>query len=146
LLRFGVLPIVNENDTVAVAEIKVGDNDSLSARVASLIDADLLVLLTDVDGLYPDDPTLNAGARRLETVEAVTDEIARLARDRTDGVSVGGMATKLQAAKKAAAAGVPMIIASGYLPGVLRRLLAGESGGTYFAPKAARRTAANRWT
>ena len=145
LLRFGVLPIVNENDTVAVEEIKVGDNDNLSALVASLIDADLLVLLTDVDGLYTDDPTVNARARRLETVEAVTDEIARLARDRTDGVSVGGMATKLQAARKAAAAGVPMIIASGRAPSVLRRLLAGESVGTYFAPKAARLTARKRW-
>ncbi|OLB01332.1 MAG: glutamate 5-kinase, partial [Candidatus Rokubacteria bacterium 13_2_20CM_70_12] len=115
------------------------------ALVASLIDADLLVLLTDVDGLYTDDPTVNARARRLETVEAVTDEIARLARDRTDGVSVGGMATKLQAARKAAAAGVPMIIASGRAPSVLRRLLAGESVGTYFAPKAARLTARKRW-
>src|SRR5207244_5192980 len=94
-----------------------------------IFDADLLVLLTDVDGLYTDDPTVNARARRLETVEAVTDEIARLARDRTDGVSVGGMATKLQAARKAAAAGVPMIIASGRAPSVLRRLLAGESVG-----------------
>src|SRR5438445_197376 len=145
LLKFDVLPIVNENDTVAVEEIKVGDNDNLSALVASLIDADLLVLLTDVDGLYTDDPTVNARARRLETVEAVTDEIARLARDRTDGVSVGGMATKLQAARKAAAAGVPMIIASGRAPSVLRRLLAGESVGTYFAPKAARLTARKRW-
>ena len=145
LLRFGVLPIVNENDTVAVEEIKVGDNDNLSALVASLIDADLLVLLTDVDGLYTDDPAVNARARRLETVEAVTDEIARLARDRSDGVSVGGMATKLQAARKAAAAGVPMIIASGRVPGVLRRLLAGEPVGTYFAPKATRLTARKRW-
>jgi len=145
LLRFGVLPIVNENDTVAVEEIKVGDNDNLSALVASLIDADLLVLLTDVDGLYTDDPTVNARARKLETVEAVTDEIARLARDRTDGVSVGGMATKLQAARKAAAAGVPMIIARGDAPGVLRRVLAGEPLGTYFAPKAARLTARKRW-
>src|SRR5437667_11793612 len=116
LLRFGVLPIVNENDTVAVEEIKVGDNENLRALVASLLDADLRVLLTDVDGLYTDDPTVNARARKLETVEAVTDEIARLARDRTDGVSVGGMATKLQAARKAAAAGVPMIIASGAPP------------------------------
>src|SRR2546429_525661 len=136
---------LNAHDTVAVEEIKVGDNDNLSALVASLIDADLLVLLTDVDGLYTDDPTVNARARRLETVEAVTDEIARLARDRTDGVSVGGMATKLQAARKAAAAGVPMIIASGRAPSVLRRLLAGESVGTYFAPKAARLTARKRW-
>ena len=145
LLKFDVMPIVNENDTVAVEEIKVGDNDNLSALVASLIDADLLVLLTDVDGLYTDDPTVNARARKLETVEAVTDEIARLARDRTGGVSVGGMVTKLQAARKAAAAGVPMIIASGRAPGVLRRILAGEPVGTYFAPKAARLTARKRW-
>jgi glutamate 5-kinase len=145
LLKFNVLPIVNENDTVAVEEIKVGDNDNLSALVASLIDADLLVLLTDVDGLYTDDPTVNARARKLDTVLAVTDEIARLARDRADGVSVGGMATKLQAARKAAAAGVPMIIASGRDGGVLRRVLAGEPVGTYFAPKADRLGARKRW-
>src|SRR2546429_2929870 len=144
LLRFGVLPIVNENDTVAVEEIKVGDNDNLSALVASLVDADLLVLLTDVDGLYTDDPTVNARARKLETVEAVTDEIARLAHDRTGGGSVGGMVTKLQAARKAAAAGVPTIIASGRAPGVLRRILAGEPVGTYFAPKAPRLTGRKR--
>jgi glutamate 5-kinase len=145
LLRFGVLPIVNENDTVAVEEIKVGDNDNLSALVASLIDADLLVLLTDVDGLYTDDPAVNARARKLDTVEAVTEDIARLARDRADRVSVGGMATKLQAARKAAAAGVPMIIASGREPGVLRRIVDGEPVGTYFAPKAARLGARKRW-
>ncbi len=145
LLKFDVLPIVNENDTVAVEEIKVGDNDNLSALVASLIDADLLVLLTDVDGLYTDDPTVNTGARKLDTVEAVTDEIARFARDRADRISVGGMATKLQAARKAAAAGVPMIIASGREPGVLRRIVAGEPVGTYFAPKADRLGARKRW-
>jgi glutamate 5-kinase len=145
LLTFDVLPIVNENDTVAVEEIKVGDNDNLSALVASLIDADLLVLLTDVDGLYTDDPTVNAGARKLETVEAVTDEIARLARHRTDGVSVGGMATKLQAARKAAASGVAMVIAGGREPRVLSRILAGEPVGTYFPPKADRLGARKRW-
>ena len=145
LLRFDVIPIVNENDTVAVEEIKVGDNDNLSALVASLIDADLLVLLTDVDGLYSDDPAVAAGARKLERVEAITDEIARLARDRPDGVSVGGMATKLQAARKAAASGVPMIIASGREPGALGRILAGEPVGTYFAPKAERLAARKRW-
>jgi glutamate 5-kinase len=145
LLKFDVLPIVNENDTVAVEEIKVGDNDNLSALVASLIDADLLVLLTDVDGLYTDDPTVNTGARKLDTVEAVTDEIARFAHDRADRISVGGMATKLQAARKAAAAGVPMIIASGREPGVLRRIVDGEPVGTYFAPKADRLGARKRW-
>jgi glutamate 5-kinase len=145
LLKFDVLPIVNENDTVAVEEIKVGDNDNLSALVATLIDADLLVLLTDVDGLYTDDPAVNAAARKLDTVDAVTDAIARLARDRVDPVSVGGMATKLQAARKAAAAGVPMIIASGRQPGVLRRILDGDAVGTYFAPKANRLAARKHW-
>ena len=145
LLRFGVIPIVNENDTVAVEEIKVGDNDNLSALVASLIDADLLVLLTDVDGLYSADPTVDAGARKLERVEAITDEITKLARHRADGVSVGGMATKLQAARKAAASGVPMVIASGREPGVLARILAGESVGTYFAPRTERLAARKRW-
>jgi glutamate 5-kinase len=145
LLRLGVVPIVNENDTVAVDEIKVGDNDNLSALVASLIDADLLVLLTDVDGLYTDDPRRNAAARKLDTVEAVTDDIARLVWDRAGRVSVGGMATKLAAAQKAAAAGIPMIIARGGEPGVLRRLLAGELLGTYFAAKADPLTARKRW-
>ncbi len=145
LLKFGVLPIVNENDTVAVEEIKVGDNDNLSALVASLIDADLLVLLTDVDGLYTEDPSVNASARKLDTVDAVTDEIERLVWDRPGRGSVGGMATKLQAAQKAAAAGVPMVIASGREEGVLARILRGEPVGTYFAPKADRLGARKRW-
>jgi glutamate 5-kinase len=113
--------------------------------VASLVDADLLVLLTDVDGLFTDDPRLNAAARKLDTVEAVTDDITRLVWDRAGDVSVGGMATKLAAAQKAAAAGIPMIIARGGEPGVLRRLLAGEPLGTYFAAKADPLTARKRW-
>jgi glutamate 5-kinase len=145
LLGFGVLPVVNENDTVAVEEIKVGDNDNLSALVASLIDADLLILLTDVDGLYTEDPSLNAGARKLDTVEAVTEEITRLVYDREGRVSVGGMATKLQAAQKASASGVPMVIANGRAPGVVARILAGEPTGTYFPPKADRLGARKRW-
>jgi glutamate 5-kinase len=145
LLRLGVVPVVNENDTVAVEEIKVGDNDNLSALVASLIDADLLVLLTDVDGLYTEDPARSAEARKLDTVEAVTDDIARLVWDRHGRGSVGGMATKLEAAQKAAASGIPMIIARGGEPEVLARLLAGEPLGTYFAPKADRLTARKRW-
>ena len=145
LLRFGVVPIVNENDTVAVEEIKVGDNDNLSALVASLIDADLLVLLTDVDGLYTANPAVDPDARLLDTVEAVTDEITSLAWAGSGTGAVGGMATKLQAAQKAAAAGVPMIIANGRADGVLGRLLRGEAVGTYFAPKADRLGARKRW-
>lgn len=145
LLRLHVLPIVNENDTVAVEEIKVGDNDNLSALVASLIDADLLVLLTDVAGLYTEDPAVNPAARKIDAVEAVTPEVERLVWDRSGRISVGGMATKLEAAQKAAAAGIPMVIASGREPGVLGRVLAGEPVGTLFKPRADRLAARKRW-
>jgi glutamate 5-kinase len=145
LLRFGVLPIVNENDTVAVEEIKVGDNDNLSALVASLIEADLLVVLTDVDGLYTSDPATNPDARVIDMVESITEDVTRLVYGATGTGAVGGMATKLQAAQKAAAAGVPMLIASGRKQGVLSRVLKGEAVGTYFAPKADRLGARKRW-
>jgi glutamate 5-kinase len=145
LLGFGVLPIVNENDTVAVDEIKVGDNDNLAALVAHLIDADLLVLLTDVDGLYTGDPRRDPDARRLETVAALTDDIHRLVFDSATRVSVGGMGTKLQAAQKANASGIPMVIASGRQPGTLARVLAGEPVGTYFQPRDDRLAARKRW-
>ncbi len=145
LLDFGVLPVVNENDTVAVDEIKVGDNDNLAALVAHLIDADLLVLLTDVDGLYTGDPRRDPTARRLEIVDAITEDIQRLVFDATNHVSVGGMSTKLQAAQKASASGIPMVIASGSEPGVLQRLLKGEGLGTYFQPRDDRLAARKRW-
>jgi glutamate 5-kinase len=145
LLGFGVVPIVNENDTVAVEEIKVGDNDNLSALVASVIDADLLVLLTDVDGLYTADPARDPAARRLDTVEAITPDIERLVFDGEGRVSVGGMATKLQAAQKATASGVPMIIASGHDAGVLGRIVRGETVGTYFPARTDRLAARKRW-
>jgi glutamate 5-kinase len=145
LLRLGIVPIVNENDTVAVEEIKVGDNDTLSALVAALVNADLLVLLTDVDGLYTSDPSVDAGARKLDVVEAITEDITRLVWNRAGGVSVGGMATKLAAAQKAGVSGIPMVIAGGREPGVLRRLMAGEPLGTYFAPKADRLSQRKRW-
>ena len=145
LLEFGVLPVINENDTVAVDEIKVGDNDNLAALVAHLIDADLLVLLTDVDGLYTGDPRQDPSARRLETVEAITDEIQRMVYDASARVSVGGMATKLQAGQKAGTSGIPMVIASGREAGVLPRLLKGEPIGTYFQPRDDRLAARKRW-
>ena len=145
LLEFGVLPVINENDTVAVDEIKVGDNDNLAALVAHLIDADLLVLLTDVDGLYTGNPRQDPSARRLETVEAITDEIQRMVYDASARVSVGGMATKLQAGQKASASGIPMVIASGREAGLLPRLLKGEPIGTYFQPRDDRLAARKRW-
>jgi glutamate 5-kinase len=145
LLGFGVVPVVNENDTVAVEEIKVGDNDNLSALVASLVEADLLVLLTDVEGLYTADPARDPTATKVDTVENIGEDVVRMAWAHEDGVSVGGMATKLQAAQKAAASGVPMVIASGRQPGILARILAGEPVGTYFVPKADRLGARKRW-
>ena len=145
LLDFSVLPIVNENDTVAVEEIKVGDNDNLAALVADLIDADLLVLLTDVDGLYTGDPRRDPSARRIDTVEAVTEEIQKLCFDKDGRVSIGGMATKLEAAQKAGASGIPMVIASGREPGTLGRLLKGEALGTHFVPRDDRLAARKRW-
>jgi glutamate 5-kinase len=145
LLEYGVLPVINENDTVAVDEIKVGDNDNLAALVAHLIDADLLVLLTDVDGLYTGDPRRDPAARRLETVEAITDDIQRMVFDASAAVSVGGMSTKLEAAQKAGASGIAMVIASGREPGTLQRVLAGEPVGTYFQPRDDRLAARKRW-
>lgn len=145
LLRFRVVPVVNENDTVAVEEIKVGDNDNLAALVAHLVDADLLVILTDVDGLYTGDPRVDPEARRLETVEAVTEEIERLVWDADGQVSVGGMSTKLEAARKATSSGIPMVIASGRVPGTLRRVLRGEPLGTYFVPRGDRLAGRKRW-
>ncbi len=145
LLGFGVLPVVNENDTVAVEEIKVGDNDNLAALVAHLVDADLLVLLTDVDGLYTGNPRRDPDARKIEVVELLTEEIQRLAQDARATVSVGGMSTKLQAAQKAMASGIPMVIASGHEAGILQRLLRGEPLGTIFVPKADRLGARKRW-
>jgi glutamate 5-kinase len=149
LLGYGVLPIVNENDTVAVEEIKVGDNDNLAALVAYLVDADLVVLLSDIDGLYTGDPHRDPAARRIDTVDALTPEMERLAaaggiRD-TGALGTGGMLTKLQAAQKAMAAGIPMVIADGRRAGVLDAVLAGEPVGTYFRPRADRLTARKRW-
>ena len=145
LLGHGVLPIVNENDSVAVEEIKVGDNDNLSALVAHLVDADLLVLLTDVDGLYSADPLRDATAQKLDTVEAVTSDVERMVWSEPGRVAVGGMVTKLQAAQKAAASGIPMVIASGREPGVLGRLLDGDTVGTYFPARADRLASRKRW-
>jgi glutamate 5-kinase len=145
LLHLGVVPVVNENDTVAVEEIKVGDNDNLAALVGHLIDADLVVLLTDVEGLYTADPGRDPEARRLDTVEAVTGDLQRLVYEGTSNVSVGGMGTKLQAAAKTTTSGIPLVIASGEEPRVLQRLLRGEDLGTHFLPREDRLKARKRW-
>lgn len=134
LLKLGAIPVVNENDTVATYEIEIGDNDTLSAIVAALVDADLLILLSDIDGLYTDDPRKNPDARFIERVEELTDELMEMGKESTgSGVGTGGMNTKLIAAKIATKSDVDMIIANSRDIGVLHRILAGENEGTLFA-------------
>lgn len=133
LFKLGVIPIVNENDTVATYEIEIGDNDTLSAIVASLVKADLLILLSDIDGLYTDDPRKNPDAQYIEVVEKLTDELMEMGKTSTGSDSgTGGMNTKLQAAKIAGSTGVDMIIANSKDIKVIHRLLSGQKIGTLF--------------
>jgi glutamate 5-kinase len=134
LLKFGVIPIVNENDTVSVEEIKIGDNDNLSAHVSVLVDADLLVMLTVTNGLYDKDPSKNPDARLISLVESI-EELERICdfKGKT-AFGTGGMWTKVEAASKASRKGIPVIIAGGREEKVLERILKGERVGTLFLP------------
>lgn len=133
LLKLGVVPIVNENDTVATYEIKFGDNDTLSAIVAALIDADLLILLSDIDGLYTDDPNQNPNAEFVSVVDELTDELMDMGKGTTgSSVGTGGMNTKLQAAKIATSAGADMIIANADDMRIIHRIMDGRDIGTFF--------------
>ncbi len=136
LLQLGVVPIVNENDTVAIDELEAwvsfGDNDTLSAIVASMIGADLLILLTDIDGLYTDDPRNNSDAKLIHTVLKIDDEIKNMAKGSASLVGTGGMSTKIAAAKIAANSGSDMVIVSGNDVQNINRVLMGEDIGTLF--------------
>ena len=133
LLHMGVVPIVNENDTVATYEIEIGDNDTLSAIVAALIDADLLILLSDIDGLYTDDPRTNPDAEFVEEVDSLDQETMHMGKASTGSSSgTGGMNTKLLAAKIATKSGIDMLIANSKDIKVIHRLLAGTQIGTLF--------------
>lgn len=132
LLEHQVLPIVNENDVVAVDEIRIGDNDQLSALVANLVDADLLVLLTDNDGLYTADPRRNPAATRIARVEQITPDIEQLAGSGGSRAGTGGMRTKLLAAKTATRSGTSVVITSGAEPAALVGAVRGEAVGTLF--------------
>lgn len=132
LLELGVLPVINENDTVATEELTIGDNDTLSAVVAVSAGADLLVLLSDIDGLYTADPHKDPNARLLTEVREITPEITALAGGRGSALGTGGMATKLHAAKLATEAGIDMIIANGSDPDVLYNITDGKAVGTRF--------------
>ena len=135
LLELGALPIINENDTVATAEIKVGDNDTLGGIVACCVKADLLVLLSDIDGLYTADPRKDPNATLISVVEEVTPEVEALAGGAGSSLGTGGMATKLRAAKMVTNAGCDMIIANGEHPNYLYDIVDGKAVGTRFLGK-----------
>lgn len=132
LLSMGVIPIVNENDTVSTDELTYGDNDTLSAIVAALIGADLLILLSDIDGLYTDDPHKNPYAGFINEVEEINDDLEKMAKGSGSDVGTGGMSTKISAAKIATNSGSDMLIANGEDVRVIERLIAGEKLGTLF--------------
>ncbi|MDY4230463.1 MAG: glutamate 5-kinase [Candidatus Faecousia sp.] len=132
LLELGVLPIVNENDTVATEEIVIGDNDTLAAEVAVSANAELLVILSDIDGLYTADPRTDPAARLIPCVPRLTPEIEALAGCAGSALGTGGMATKLRAARLTEQAGIEMVIANGADPSVLYRIFDGEPVGTRF--------------
>jgi len=138
LLELGVVPIINENDTVAVEEIKFGDNDQLAAMVSTLVGADLLVLLTDVEGL------LDAGGTRVPVVEDLA-HAAELVRPPTDDVGLGGMASKIRSAREATHHGVPVLIGDAGDPDLLARIVAGEDVGTLFLPQGTRLASRKHW-
>ncbi|MBO5047748.1 MAG: glutamate 5-kinase [Clostridia bacterium] len=135
LLEFGVLPVINENDTVATEEIVIGDNDTLGAIVAANVDADLLILLSDIDGLYTKDPHKYADAELIPVVEELTPEILALAEGKGSELGTGGMKTKLRAAEIAVSAGIDMIIANGSEPNLLYNVIDGKPFGTRFVGK-----------
>ena len=133
LFSLGIIPIVNENDTVSTYEMQFGDNDTLSAIVASLVGADLLILLSDIDGLFTDDPHENPDAKLIEVVEELDNRVLHMAKESTGSdVGTGGMATKLTAAKIATFSGADMIIANGKDIGILHRIFRGDFTGTTF--------------
>lgn len=145
LLEHGILPIINENDTVTVDEIKLGDNDHLAAQITHLVDASLLVILSDVDGLFTADPRKNPEATLIPLIEEITPEIEGIAGEPGAISGTGGMATKVQAAKSVAAYGVTTLIVNGTAPGLMQRAFQGESIGTLFLPKPVRLTSKKHW-
>ncbi len=145
LLQKGVVPIVNENDTVAVEELCFGDNDRLSAMVAGLVDAQLLAVFSDVDGLYTENPRLNRNAKLIPVVQDITPEIEHLAAGKGSELGTGGMGSKLQAAKIVTSFGIGMLILNGSRPDELGRFLLGAQAGTFFLPRRGRLPSRKRW-
>jgi glutamate 5-kinase len=145
LFEWGVLPIINENDTVSVAEIKFGDNDHLAAMLTNLLQAPLLILLTVVDGLYGGDPSTDPAAKKLATVDNIDISVMQMAGDTHSALGTGGMRSKLRAARLATAAGESVIMANGSVPGILDTVFAGAPVGTLFLPHGTSLPAWKRW-
>jgi len=145
LLSWNVIPIINENDTVVVDEIKFGDNDNLSAMVTNLTESHLLVNLTDIDGLFDKDPRTHKDARFIRVVEKIDRKVLRYAGTIPGFLGTGGMATKITAAKKVALGGVPTIIANGLRPNILKRIFSGKEEGTLFLPQQATLCKRKHW-
>ncbi|MBA2487525.1 MAG: glutamate 5-kinase [Nitrospira sp.] len=145
LIKFGVIPIINENDTVAVEELRVGDNDTLAAQVAHLVDADLLVILSDVDGLFTADPRKDSSATLIPLIHDITEDIERRAGVSSTFEGTGGMASKVRAAKKVGEYGVATLILNGTQSGLLPEVLSGNPGGSLFLPRERRLTSRKHW-
>ncbi|HZJ84047.1 MAG TPA: glutamate 5-kinase [Syntrophomonadaceae bacterium] len=145
MLDMGVIPIINENDTVVVEEIKFGDNDTLSALVAAIVEAELLLILSDVDGLYDADPRTNENAIFLDEVTEITDSMEKNSKSKGSSFSSGGMFTKLKAARICMGAGVPMLIANSNIDNVIRQVVQGNQIGTLFIPKDFKINARKKW-
>jgi glutamate 5-kinase len=145
LLELGIIPIINENDTVVVDEIKFGDNDNLSALITNLIGADLLIILTDIDGLCDSDPRVNPHARCIPLVEDIDVNMEGIVGETKSEMSVGGMISKIQAAKKASRFGIPTVVARGTQEGVLRQILKGKEVGTLILPKGEALSSRKHW-
>jgi glutamate 5-kinase len=145
LIKFGVIPIINENDTVAVEEIRVGDNDTLAAQVAHLVDADLLVILSDVDGLFTVDPRKDPTAMLIPLIQDITADIEQRAGVSASFEGTGGMATKIRAAKKVGEYGVSTLILNGTHPRLLPDVFSGKQGGSLFLARERRLTSRKHW-
>ena len=145
LLQQGVIPIVNENDVVALDELKIGDNDNMSALVAGIVDADLVIILSDIDGLYTANPATHPEATLVHTVQEITPEIEASAGGVASSRGTGGMATKIQAAKAATNSGIQLVIASGTEKNAIPRILQGEEIGTLFVSRENRLQFRKRW-
>lgn len=145
LLAGGIIPIINENDAVAIDELKIGDNDTLSAQVASIVDADILIILTDIDGVYTANPSTDSMAKLLHEISVIDEKIEQAAGGVGSKYGTGGMLTKIQAAKIAVSSGIAMVVASGEDDEVISRILAGEEIGTLFLSRKNRLQFRKRW-